>query len=85
MRKQIAAANWKMNLTYQQGTALLQTIVSADIYLKRKSCQPFLRFHFLIWKWPSILFSIKKIILFLPRIVLTKNRALIPAKFLRRC
>jgi triosephosphate isomerase (TIM) len=34
MRKQIAAANWKMNLTYQQGSALLQTLVSADISLK---------------------------------------------------
>src|ERR1700680_1701551 len=33
MRKQIAAANWKMNLTYQQGTALLQTLVSEDISL----------------------------------------------------
>jgi len=34
MRKQIAAANWKMNLTYQQGAALLQTLVSAEISLK---------------------------------------------------
>jgi triosephosphate isomerase len=34
MRKQIAAANWKMNLTYQQGVALLQTMVSAEIFLK---------------------------------------------------
>jgi triosephosphate isomerase (TIM) len=34
MRKQIAAANWKMNLTYQQGTVLLQTLVSAEINLK---------------------------------------------------
>jgi triosephosphate isomerase len=34
MRKQIAAANWKMNLTYQQGAALLQTMVSAEIFLK---------------------------------------------------
>ncbi|HXB30367.1 MAG TPA: triose-phosphate isomerase [Puia sp.] len=34
MRKQIAAANWKMNLTYQQGVALLQTMVSAEISLK---------------------------------------------------
>src|SRR5664279_1916361 len=34
MRKQIAAANWKMNLTYQQATALLQSIHSADISLK---------------------------------------------------
>jgi triosephosphate isomerase len=34
MRKQIAAANWKMNLTYQQGSALLQELVSADISLK---------------------------------------------------
>ena len=34
MRKQIAAANWKMNLTYQQGVSLLQTLVSAEISLK---------------------------------------------------
>ncbi len=34
MRKQIAAANWKMNLTYQQGTALLKELVTADISLK---------------------------------------------------
>jgi triosephosphate isomerase len=34
MRKQIAAANWKMNLTYPQGSTLLQTMVSADISLK---------------------------------------------------
>ncbi len=34
MRKQIAAANWKMNLTYQQGTALLQSVVTTDITLK---------------------------------------------------
>ncbi len=33
MRKQIAAANWKMNLTSQQGAALLQTLVTADISL----------------------------------------------------
>ncbi|MDP4214066.1 MAG: triose-phosphate isomerase [Bacteroidota bacterium] len=33
MRKQIAAANWKMNLTYQQGAELLKTILSADISL----------------------------------------------------
>jgi triosephosphate isomerase (TIM) len=34
MRKQIAAANWKMNLTYQQASALFQTLVSAEISLK---------------------------------------------------
>ena len=34
MRKQIAAANWKMNLTYQQGVALLQTLVTGEIPLK---------------------------------------------------
>src|ERR1700681_3408379 len=34
MRKQIAAANWKMNLTYQQAAALFQTLVSAEISLK---------------------------------------------------
>jgi len=34
MRKQIAAANWKMNCTYQQGEQLLNEILSADIALK---------------------------------------------------
>src|SRR5688572_8698126 len=33
MRKQIAAANWKMNLTYQQGEKLLSEILSAKIEL----------------------------------------------------
>lgn len=31
MRKQIAAANWKMNLTFQEGEKLLDEILSADI------------------------------------------------------
>lgn len=34
MRKQIAAANWKMNLTFQQGEKLLDDILSAEIELK---------------------------------------------------
>jgi triosephosphate isomerase (TIM) len=34
MRKQIAAANWKMNLTYQQGEKLLDDILDALIELK---------------------------------------------------
>ena len=34
MRKQIAAANWKMNLTFQQGEKLLDDILRADIRLK---------------------------------------------------
>ncbi|MFT3674415.1 MAG: triose-phosphate isomerase [Chitinophagaceae bacterium] len=34
MRKQIAAANWKMNLTFQQGEKLLDEILAADIALK---------------------------------------------------
>jgi triosephosphate isomerase len=34
MRKQIAAANWKMNLTYQQAEKLLDGILSAEIALK---------------------------------------------------
>ncbi len=34
MRNQIAAANWKMNLTYQQGKTLLQTMDQAEISLK---------------------------------------------------
>jgi triosephosphate isomerase len=33
MRKQIAAANWKMNLTYQQGKGLLEEIISQAIIL----------------------------------------------------
>lgn len=34
MRKKIAAANWKMNCTYQQGEQLLQDILGANIALK---------------------------------------------------
>jgi triosephosphate isomerase (TIM) len=34
MRKQIAAANWKMNCTYQQGEELLDGILGANIRLK---------------------------------------------------
>lgn len=33
MRKQIAAANWKMNLTYQQGENLLDEVLNAHISL----------------------------------------------------
>ena len=33
MRKQIAAANWKMNLTFQQGEKLLDDILDAEITL----------------------------------------------------
>jgi triosephosphate isomerase len=34
MRNQIAAANWKMNLTFQQGEKLLDDILAANIKLK---------------------------------------------------
>src|SRR5690349_1139994 len=34
MRKQYAAANWKMNLTYQQGEQLLNDILNEKIFLK---------------------------------------------------
>ena len=34
MRKQIAAANWKMNLTFQQGEKLLDEILANEISLK---------------------------------------------------
>lgn len=34
MRKQIAAANWKMNLTYQQGEKLLNEILKAKLQLE---------------------------------------------------
>src|SRR5262245_33805036 len=33
MRKQIAAANWKMNLTFKEGETLLNDILSAKIEL----------------------------------------------------
>src|SRR5688500_18512171 len=33
MRKQIAAANWKMNLTFQEGENLLNDILKANIVL----------------------------------------------------
>lgn len=33
MRKQIAAANWKMNLTFQQGEKLLDDILAAEVKL----------------------------------------------------
>ena len=33
MRKQIAAANWKMNLTLEQGEKLISEIIDADISL----------------------------------------------------
>jgi triosephosphate isomerase (TIM) len=35
MRKQIAAANWKMNLSFQQGEKLLDEIFEADIKLAK--------------------------------------------------
>jgi len=41
MRKQIAAANWKMNLTYQQGAGLLQEMVSANITLNENQSAVF--------------------------------------------
>jgi len=41
MRKQIAAANWKMNLTYQQGSTLLQTLLAVDISLKENQLAVF--------------------------------------------
>ncbi|MEO6000959.1 MAG: triose-phosphate isomerase [Chitinophagaceae bacterium] len=34
MRKQIAAANWKMNLTYQQAEELLKDVLAVDIKLE---------------------------------------------------
>lgn len=34
MRKQIAAANWKMNCTYQQGEKLLSDVLEAKVRLK---------------------------------------------------
>ncbi len=41
MRKQIAAANWKMNLTLAEGTALMNEIVSNDITLNDKQAAVF--------------------------------------------
>ena len=36
MRKQIAAANWKMNLTLQQGEALIEWIISTIPFSRSK-------------------------------------------------
>ena len=33
MRKQIAAANWKMNKTVDEGKSLLKEILNADIHI----------------------------------------------------
>lgn len=35
MRKKIAAANWKMNLTYQEGTALVNALLSATTAVQK--------------------------------------------------
>src|SRR6476646_8227875 len=39
MRKQIAAANWEMNMTYQQGEKLLDEILEAKIELNTRRQQ----------------------------------------------
>jgi len=41
MRKQIAAANWKMNLTYQQAEKLLDEILDAEIEMKQDQLSVF--------------------------------------------
>jgi triosephosphate isomerase len=41
MRKQIAAANWKMNLTYQQREKLLDEILDAEIEMKQDQLSVF--------------------------------------------
>lgn len=41
MRKQIAAANWKMNLTYQQAEKLLDEVLSAKINLAKNQLTVF--------------------------------------------
>ena len=37
MRKQIAAANWKMNKTIEEGIALINEIIHSDIKLQQGS------------------------------------------------
>jgi triosephosphate isomerase len=46
MRKQIAAANWKMNLTYSQGEKLIEDIIALPHELKEN--RRFLQYRFLI-------------------------------------
>ena len=41
MRKQIAAANWKMNLSYQQAEKLLDEILDAEIEMKQDQLSVF--------------------------------------------
>ena len=43
MRKQIAAANWKMNMTFQLGEKLLDDILGANINLATTSANDLCR------------------------------------------
>ena len=41
MRKQVAAANWKMNCTYQQAETLLDDVLNEHMELKKASASNF--------------------------------------------
>ncbi|WP_431216056.1 putative sugar nucleotidyl transferase [Puia sp. P3] len=79
MRQQIAAANWKMNLTYQQGEQLLDTILKEDVRLDDHHQAIFaVPFPYLIMANQKL--AGKKTISLRPRTVPTRSPAPIPAK-----
>ena len=84
MRQQIAAANWKMNLTYQQGEELLDAILAEDITLAAHQRAVFaVPFPYLTMA--QLRLAGKKHMRLPPRTVRIKNPALIPVKCQRRC
>ena len=78
MRKQIAAANWKMNCTFQEGEKLLDDILGAEIELANHQLAIF------AVPYPYLLMR-NRIIMLHHRIAIIKNLELTPEKFLLRC
>ena len=60
MRKQIAAANWKMNLTIDQAALLFDEILFAQINVALINLQ-YLQCRRLIWKWHSKKLTVQQI------------------------
>lgn len=82
MRKQIAAANWKMNLTVDKAE-VLQNILSAELTLNEAHLAVFaVPAPYRNWAQKAVA---GKIFLSLPKTVIVKNPALTPVKFLLKC
>ena len=83
MRKQIAAANWKMNLTLQQGEALLDAIIGKPRFLKENQ-QAVFAVPFPYWPWHNKNWQVKQMFLW-PHKTVTVKVAPIPVKFRWKC